>query len=96
MDNRARRVMVIDDDPTLTDVLDRFLTKEGFEVEVEVDRRRGLDQVQRTTRSARPGHHAAGDRRHGGLPPAPPARPRVPVIMLTARSVNPTGCAAST
>jgi len=87
MVERPRRVMVIDDDPTLTDVVDRYLTREGFSVAVEADGQRGLDQVQRE-----PPDLVVLDVMLPGIDGLEVCRrlragtePRVPVIMLTAR-----------
>ena len=41
----ARRVLVVEDDPTLGDVVSRFLQKEGFDVEVIRDGVVGLERA---------------------------------------------------
>ena len=38
----ARRVLVVEDDATLSDVVSRYLVREGFDVEVRSDGERGL------------------------------------------------------
>jgi DNA-binding response OmpR family regulator len=45
---RAARILVIDDDPTLADVVGRYLTKEGFSVEIVGDGRNGLERALAT------------------------------------------------
>jgi DNA-binding response OmpR family regulator len=42
------RILVIDDDPTLADVVGRYLTKEGFSVEIVGDGRNGLERALAT------------------------------------------------
>jgi DNA-binding response OmpR family regulator len=42
------RILVIDDDPTLADVVGRYLTKEGFVVEIVGDGRNGLERALAT------------------------------------------------
>jgi two-component system, OmpR family, response regulator ResD len=42
------RILVIDDDPTLADVVARYLTKEGFSVEIVGDGRTGLERALAT------------------------------------------------
>src|SRR5215831_4108689 len=44
----AGRVLVIDDDPNLGDVVARYLAREGYAVEVERDGARGLDRALAT------------------------------------------------
>ncbi len=39
------RVLVIDDDPTLAEVVERYLEREGFTVEVRADGEQGLDRA---------------------------------------------------
>jgi two-component system, OmpR family, response regulator ResD len=40
-----RRVLVIEDDPMLSEVVERYLEREGFDVEVREDGERGLDRA---------------------------------------------------
>ena len=83
---RHARVLVVDDEPMVREVLTRYLRRDGFEVDDGGGRRRGARRPSRPvarTSSARP--DAAADRRARGLPPHPGAQRRRPVIMLTAR-----------
>lgn len=43
------RVLVIDDDPRIRDVLSRFLSQNGFEVDTAVDGETGLRVLQEAT-----------------------------------------------
>ena len=41
----AARVLIIEDDPTVAEVVGRYLTREGFEVEIATDGAAGLDRA---------------------------------------------------
>lgn len=41
----STRVLVVDDDPNIVDVVRRYLEREGFEVETATDGRQGLDRA---------------------------------------------------
>src|SRR5207247_10026385 len=43
----ATRVLVVDDDPTVRDLLQRFLTKEGFRVETAANGQQGLERARK-------------------------------------------------
>ena len=79
------RVLVVDDEPMVREVLQRYLEREGYEVAVAEDGEAALDELHRDRpRSGRARPDAAAARRPRGLPPH--ARRRsTPVIMLTAR-----------
>lgn len=81
---RASRVLIVEDDPTVSEVLTRFLRRDGYEVEIAAD---GISGLQRASRGRHdlvvldlmlPGM--------GGLEVCRRLRQRVavPVIMLTA------------
>ena len=80
------RVLVVEDEESISDALAFMLRKEGFEVVVAGDGRcgaRGVRPVRGRPRPARP--DAPGHRGHRGLPVACGRVPAVPVIMLTAK-----------
>ena len=84
--NAADRVLVVDDDPTVAEVVTGYLDRAGFTVDRAAD---GPDALARAAaaparpRRARP--DAARHGRPGGVPPAARDAGPVPVIMLTAR-----------
>lgn len=42
---RAARILVVEDDPTLAEILEELLTEEGYEVRVAVDGRAGMAAI---------------------------------------------------
>ncbi|MGH9010847.1 MAG: response regulator, partial [Acidimicrobiia bacterium] len=41
----AARVLIIEDDPNVAEVVGRYLTREGYEVEIATDGAAGLDRA---------------------------------------------------
>ena len=81
----AERILVVDDDPGIRDVVSDFLGKHGYAVETAAD---GEEMEQALERGARrpdrAGRHAARRGRPGDLPPAGRGRTAPPIIMLSA------------
>ena len=80
------RILVVDDDPTVADVVRRYLERAGFEVTRPPTGEPALPVVRDAR--ARPGRarpDAARHRRARGVPAAARRTGDVPVIMLTAR-----------
>jgi DNA-binding response OmpR family regulator len=80
------RILVIEDDPTVAEVVERYLEREGYRVDVEVDGRVGLDRAL-----ADPPDLVVLDLMLPGLSGLEVlrelrGRAPVPVVMLTARS----------
>src|SRR6185312_2818155 len=48
MPSEGRRVLVVEDEPLVVDVLQRYLQREGFAVAIARDGRAALQEVQRT------------------------------------------------
>jgi DNA-binding NtrC family response regulator len=46
MADRAARVLIADDDPFTRDILSRFLGEKGFEVDVAIDGKRALKEIE--------------------------------------------------
>lgn len=81
----GRRVLVVEDDPTVAEVVARYLVREGYRVEALADGRRALDAVL-----ADPPDLVVLDRMLPGLDGAEVLRrvretSAVPVVMLTAK-----------
>ena len=67
----GERVLVVDDEPIVTEVVQRYLIREGYQVQVAADGRVGAARgPRRRTRPGGPRSDAARDRRPGGLPAA--------------------------
>jgi two-component system phosphate regulon response regulator OmpR len=83
---RPDRIVVVDDDARIRDLLRRYLTQEGFEVLLAEDSKalnRLLTREHYRPDRARP--DAAGRRRPVDLPPAARGQRTTPIIMLTAK-----------
>ena len=81
----GHHVLVVDDDPTVSDVVRRYLERDGCRVRLVVRRRRrARRRRRRATRPGGPRPDDARPRRPRGVPPTAPARPDLPVVMLTA------------
>jgi DNA-binding response OmpR family regulator len=83
--NDGQRVLVVDDDPTVSDVVRRYLEREGItrpSSPATASRRWTPTTPSARPRRARP--DAARHRRARGLPPAARPGPDLPIIMLTA------------
>ena len=81
-----RSILVVDDEPRIVELARDYLEHAGFRVSVAADGRAALEAVRaRSTRprGARP--RPARARWPRGHPPAPPRRPQLPIVMLTAR-----------
>ena len=81
----GQRVLVVDDDPTVSDVVRLYLERAGFEVALAADGISALGHVRsRAAGSRRARPDAARHRRSGGVPAAASTSASVPIIMLTA------------
>jgi len=47
MDSRAARVLIADDDPFTRDILCRFLSEKGFEIDTAMDGKRALESIEK-------------------------------------------------
>ena len=84
-DGTAPRVLVVDDEPNLTELLSMALRYEGWEVKSAAHRHgRGAGGPGVRARRGRARHDAARLRRHGGAAPDARAQPTIPVLFLTA------------
>ena len=87
MQNEAPRILVVDDEESITQLVSTVLRYEGFEVECAADGRAAVKAARLVPpRPRRARRDAAGPRRLRGVPAAGRRRdPRVPVLFLTAR-----------
>ncbi len=82
---RGQKILIVDDEAGIRDSLDTLLTLEGFQVDLAVDGRQGLDQLTRTTYDlmlldlALPGESGIDL-----LPRIKALVPEMPVILITA------------
>ena len=85
MDARPARVLVVEDDEDIAQVLQRSLRMEGYEVKVAGDGVRAGRVPRLPPRPARPRPRPAQARRHRGRQAAAHDGEDVPILMLTAR-----------
>lgn len=82
----GRNILVVEDDPNISDLIHMYLVKEGFDVRIAGDGGKAIEEFQKQAPGFdSAGYHAAGD---DGWAVCAKIREtsKVPIIMLTAKS----------